>query len=72
MIGKGRCSMSGDPCSTITEALDSIIGLIELEAFIDALRNPPAGCTPKPVTADEWQRITAKRIRLQTTRNSRG
>lgn len=64
--------MSGTPCNTITEALDSIIGLVELEAFIDALRNPIDGCTPKPVTADEWQRITAKRIRLQTARAGRG
>lgn len=64
--------MSGTPCGTITEALDSIIGLVELEAFIDALRNPIAGCTPKPVTPDEWQRITAKRIRLQTARAGRG
>ena len=57
--------MTAEYCATISQALETIETFAELEAFAEALRNPPAGTIAKPVTQAEWAIIARHKITLQ-------
>lgn len=51
-------------CRTITEAVEGIHDLDELESFSACLRDPPPGVTVKDVTEREWRMIAHRKIEL--------
>ncbi|WP_306150685.1 hypothetical protein [Roseovarius sp. MMSF_3281] len=54
-----------EKCATVSEALDNIGSLAELEGFTDHIRNPIAGMDVKQPTKSEWQRIAQMKLRFQ-------
>lgn len=57
--------MTPEHCATIADALETMPSLEEVDAFAEALRNPPPGTVAKPVTEAEWALIARYKITLQ-------
>lgn len=49
-------------CATISEALDGIFEVDELDGFAATLRDPPPGAIVKQATPADWERIAHMKI----------